>query len=422
MTQIDISKRVFNDFYYPDLKNYAREQIYYGGSSSGKSWFLAQRAVIDILKGDRNYLVCRKVQKYVKKSVWKDINGVINEWGITHLFKINQADFEITCKSNNKQILFIGLDDVEKVKSIRALEGAITDVWIEEATEVDKNDIKQLKKRQRGGSAKTKKRLTLSFNPIYKTHWIYNDYFKKIGWADLQKEFTSDSLTIKKTTYKDNRFLTPGDIEDLENEDDGYFYQVYTLGNWGVLGNVIFTNWSVQDLSGMHDQFTNRRNGLDFGFASDPAASPRTNYDKKHKTIYIFDELYETGLLNPELGTALLKMHEQDYIKADSAEPKSIAELKKMGLNIYPARKGKDSVNFGIQWVQQQNVIIDSKCVNAQNEFSTYKWKEDAGGNALPVPVDKNNHLIDALRYAYEDDMPDRNNEMEIIADPFADW
>jgi phage terminase large subunit len=418
MTQIEISKKVFNDFYYPDLKNYAREQIYFGGSSSGKSWFLAQRTVIDVLGGDRNYLICRKVQKYVKKSVWKDVVGVINQWGLSHLFKINVADFEITCKSNNKQILFIGLDDVEKVKSIRAVDGAITDVWIEEATEVDKNDIKQLKKRQRGGDNKILKRITFSFNPIYKTHWIYNDYFKHIGWTELQTEFVSDRLTIKKSTYKDNRFLTPGDIEDLETEEDSYFYQVYTLGNWGVLGNVIFKNWKVQDLSKMVDQFTNRRAGLDFGFADDPAASTKTHYDKTRKIIYIYDELYETGLVNTELYDKLLPMHGKDRITADSADPKSIEELRRLGLNIRGAKKGKDSVVFGIQWIQQQNVIIDSKCINAQNEFSMYKWKEDAGGNALPVPVDKNNHIIDQLRYAYEDDMEQR--ETKTIKNPFG--
>ena len=113
-------------------------------------------------------------------------------------------------------------------------------------------------------------------------------------------------------------------------------------------------------------------------------------------------------------------MHGKDLITADSAEPKSIAELQQKGLLVRGARKGKDSVNFGIQWLQQQKIIVDKKCINMQNEFSTYKWKEDAGGNALPIPVDRNNHLIDALRYAYEDEM--KAYKTEIIKNPFADW
>ena len=417
---IQIDKKVFNDAYYPLLEDNIRIQILFGGSSSGKSVFAAQRCIYDLLRGGRNYLVCRQVGRTIRKSVFSEIKAVVDDWNISHLFNINKTDGVITCKSNGYQVLFVGLDDVEKIKSIRPEKGAITDIWIEEATETDKATIKQLQKRQRGGSEKTPKRLLMTFNPIYITHWIYEDYFKKIGWTKEQKIYRDDDLVILKTTYKDNKFLTEGDIKDLENEDDPYFYDVYTMGNWGVLGNVIFRNWKVEDLSKLHDQFVNRRNGLDFGYASDPAASPRTHYDSKRNTIYMFDELYERELTNQELGSQLLDMHGKDVIKADSAEPKSIAELSKLGLTIRGARKGKDSVNFGIQWLQQQKIIIDKKCINTQNEFSTYKWKEDAGGNALPIPVDKNNNIIDGLRYAYEDDM--KAYKTEVIKNPFADW
>ena len=420
MIEIELHDKVFNKAYVPLLTDTTRTQIVFGGSSSGKSVFLSQRCVYDLLQGGRNYLVCRQVGRTIRKSVFAEIKGVIDDWNLSSFFRINKTDGVITCESNGYQVLFVGLDDVEKIKSIRPEKGAITDIWIEEATETDKPTIKQLLKRQRGGDAKTHKRLMLSFNPIYITHWIYEDYFKKIGWTEDQKIYRDDDLIILKTTYKDNKFLTDGDIKDLENEDDTYFYNVYTLGNWGVLGNVIFKNWEVRDLTKLHDQFVNRRNGLDFGYADDPAASPRTHYDSKKGVIYLFDELYERGLTNQELGTRLLDLHGKDLITADSAEPKSIAELSKLGLTIRGARKGKDSVNFGIQWLQQQKIIVDKRCINAQNELSTYKWKEDAGGNALPIPVGKNDHLIDGLRYAYEDDM--KAYKTEIIKDPFADW
>lgn len=405
--EIDIDyQSVINAAYIKHLNNLSRIQILFGGSSSGKSVFLAQRDVLDVMKGGRNFLVCRQVGRTLRGSVVAEINSVISEWGLHDLFDINKTDGTITCK-NGYQIVFAGLDDVEKLKSIRPAKGVFTDVRIEEATEADRATVKQLMKRQRGGDANTPKRLTLSFNPILKLHWIYQEYFSQIGWAEEQKEYRGDGLSILKTTYKDNRFLTSADIRDLESETDPYYYNVYTLGNWGVLGHVIFKNWRVEDLSEMGNQWTNRRNGLDFGYSDDPAALACMHYDTKRKIVYIYDELYELGLTNDLLAIEIIKRIGDDLVTCDSSEPKSIQELNNAGVNARGAIKGKDSVTFGIQWLQQQTIVIDKKCINAQNEFSTYHWKEDAGGNAMPVPVDKNNHLIDGARYGLEDDMVD---------------
>ena len=402
--EIDIDRAIFNPVYVPYLTNYARTQIFYGGSASGKSVFLAQRCIYDLMQGGRNYLVTRQVGRTIRGSVFTEICRVISNWGISGLFAINKSDMLITC-SNGYQIIFAGLDDVEKMKSLTPVKGAITDIWIEEGTECDKNTIKQLYKRQRGGSDDIPKRLTMSFNPIMLSHWIYEAYFSTIGWADDQKEYTGDRISILKTIYKDNQFLTPDDKRDLENETDTYYYQVYTLGNWGVLGHLIFTNWRVEDLSQLSDQFTNRRTGLDFGFSSDPAACVVAHYDSKRKTIYIFKELYETGLTNDVLAQEIKPMIVNDRVACDSAEPKSIAELQNLGISAYAVRKGKDSVNFGIDWLKQQTIVVDTSCINTRNELQQYHWKEDAGGHALKIPIDKNNHLIDALRYALEDDM-----------------
>ena len=248
MTDVIIDPVIFNEVYLPHLTNYARTQIFYGGSSSGKSVFLAQRTIYDLMAGGRNYLICREVGRTIRGSVFTEVCRVISEWGVGELFKINKSDMLIACV-NGYQIIFAGLDDVEKLKSLAPAKGAITDIWVEEATETSRNSIKQLIKRQRGGRSDTPKRLTLSFNPILQSHWIYEEYFSKIAWADDQTEYSGDGLTILKTTYKDNRFLTDEDRSDLENETDTYYRNVYTLGNWGVLGNVIFTNWRVEDLS-----------------------------------------------------------------------------------------------------------------------------------------------------------------------------
>lgn len=414
---VEIDARVFNQAFRSHLENYSRTQIFYGGSGSGKSWFVAQRCVMDMLAGGRNYLVCRQVGRTIRGSVFTQIVKVISEWGVNALFSINKSDMLITCQ-NGYQVIFSGLDDVEKLKSLTPAKGAITDIWVEEATETERDDIKQLIKRQRGGDEDTRKRLILTFNPILQSHWIYQDYFSQINWAEDQTEHITDELTIVKTWYIHNRFLTADDVADLENETDSYYYSVYTLGNWGVLGNVIFTNYEVRDIADMRDQFTNRRNGLDFGFSSDPAAIIATHYDRNHKTIYIIDELYETGLTNDLLAKEIIRLVGKDYITCDSAEPKSIAELRQHGVNAMSARKGKDSVIYGVQWLQQQNIIIGTNCVNAKNEIMQYKWREDKNGNAMREPMDRNNHLIDALRYAYEEES-NATGAMELVDNPW---
>lgn len=412
MTQIDFyPDEVCNAVYIPHLTNTSRVQIFYGGSSSGKSVFVAQRAVLDVLGGKRNYLVCRAVAKDNKHSTFAEIKKVIDAWNVGSLFDINNTDLTITCKSGS-QILFTGLDDPQKIKSITPAKGVITDVWVEEATQCERGDLKEIIKRQRGGSEDTPKRLTLTFNPIYKTHWIYLDYFAPTAWADDQTEYITPGLSILKTWYIHNRFLTAGDVRDLESETDEYYRDVYTFGNWGVLGDVIFKNWRVEDLTEMRNQFTNHRHGLDFGFSGDPAAVVRTHYDRAHKTIYIYGELYERGLTNDVLAAEVIKLIGEDYVYCDSSEPKSITELQQNGVRALAVEKGKDSVVFGIQWLQQRSIVIDKTCIDTRAELDIYHWKKDKDGNAIRQPVDKNNHAIDALRYAYESEM--RNTHVGI--------
>lgn len=409
----------FNPVYIPYLTDNARTQIFYGGSSSGKSVFKAQQAVSDVLSGNgRNWLICRKVGKDNRHSTFVEVGKVIKAWGVESRFSINKTDLTITC-DNDYQILFKGLDDLEKVKSITPQRGAITDIWVEEATQTEPDDIKQLYKRQRGGDSAIPKRLHMTFNPILRSNHIFTTYFSPIGWADDQTEYNDGRVSILKTWYIHNQFLTDGDIYDLENEGSEYHRQVYTFGNWGVLGDVIFTNWRVADLSDMHNQFTNRRNGLDFGFASDPAALTQSHYDRTRKTIYIYQELYERGLTNDILADDLRPLLGSDYVTCDSAEPKSIEELKRCGIRALGAAKGKDSVTHGIQWLQQQTIIIDKRCVNTINEFQQYQWKKDKDGNNIRMPIDRNNHIIDGLRYAYESDA--QSTEAEAVDNPFYD-
>lgn len=397
---LNIHKEVFNDAYVPYIYDDTRLQIFYGGSSSGKSYFLAQRAVLDVAQGGRNYLICRNVANTIRKSVYNEIIKAISFFKLDMYFNINKSDMIITC-ANGYQLLFAGLDDTEKIKSITPEKGVITDIWVEEATETEYKKVKQLNKRLRGRS-KAKKRMALSFNPILQSHWIYREHFN--NWDDSKVKYKDDHLLILKTTYKDNRFLTPEDVFDLEHETDKYYYDVYTLGNWGVIGAVIFKNWRVEDLTEIKKIASNFKNGLDFGYANDPAAMLHTHYNKARKTIYILDELYGTDMTNDILAAEIKKRIGNQYVICDSEDPKSIAELRQYGVKALGARKGPGSVNHGIQWLQQQNIVIDIKCQNFKNEIQQYKWKEDKDGNVLTVPVDKYNHLLDALRYAYEDE------------------
>ncbi|MFH1547298.1 MAG: terminase large subunit, partial [bacterium] len=221
------------------------------------------------------------------------------------------------------------------------------------------------------------------------------------------KIYRDENLVILKTTHKDNKFLNQEDRDVLEQETDSYWYDVYTLGKWGVLGNVIFENWKAEDIpSDFVRTFDNYKNGLDFGFASDPVAFNRTHYDRTRKKIYIIEELHELGLTNPMIADELKPIVRDEVVVCDSAEPKSIQELKDNGIKAIPAIKGPDSVNFGIQWLQQQEIVISKKCQNTINEFQLYQWKKNKQGETLRQPTSKNDHHIDALRYSCEDEMP----------------
>ena len=402
MPRITLSGDFLNRAYRPHLQNAHRYQIYFGGAGSGKSVFLATRCVLDALSG-RNTLIVRQVAKTLRQSCWNEVNKAVSRLKLSHLFSISKTEMALTARNNGAQILFAGLDDVEKIKSLTPARGALTDIWIEEATEIQYRDFKQLDKRLRGIS-RHPKRLTLSFNPIAQTHWIYREFFSI--WHDGKPYAESPQVSILKTTYKDNRFLTADDRAALENERDPYFYQVYTLGNWGVTGDVIFTNWRVEPLPDTVPGET--RMGLDFGFAADPCGFVLVRYDKKRRTVYVLDEIWEKGLTNLALSQRLSPFAAQGPIACDSAEPKSIHELKALGIRAYPVRKGPDSVVHGIQWLRQQQLVLSPACVHLRQELSSYQWQHDRDGCALPRPQDRDNHLIDALRYALEEDMDGR--------------
>ena len=233
---IKISKKVFNPVYLPYLENEDRYLIFYGGGSSGKSYFIAQRWVYKLLQPKRcNLLVCRQTGDTNRRSTFPLFKQVISNWKLSEYFKINESDMRIVCKLTGNEVAFSGMDDIEKIKSITFANGELTHEWCEEATEMQEADINQLKVRLRGG--KSKKQMVLSFNPINIQHWI-------------KKHFIDSGLaTVCFSTYKDNKFLTDDDrkaLEDLQYTDI-YTYEVYCLGKWGILGKTVFDARAIQN-------------------------------------------------------------------------------------------------------------------------------------------------------------------------------
>ena len=232
---INIDKKVFNDIYLPYLEDYdSRYLVFYGGGSSGKSYFIVQRWVYKLLKCKMNLLVVRQTGDTNRNSTFALFMQVISNWNMGSLFDISESNLRIRCKNGN-EVIFKGLDDVEKVKSTTFKSGELTDIWVEEATECDESDINQLKVRLRGGSSK--KQMVLSFNPINITHWI------KRHFVDGEVE----KATICFSTYKDNKFLSDADKQVLENFKNlnPYYYEVYCLGHWGTLGKSYFDSERV---------------------------------------------------------------------------------------------------------------------------------------------------------------------------------
>ena len=232
---IKISKKVFNDVYLPYLDNTDRYLIFYGGGSSGKSYFIGQRWIYKLIHPERcNLLVARQTGDTNRRSTFPLLKQVISNWNLAQHFKINESDMRIKCLLTGNEVAFAGLDDVEKIKSITFESGELTHIWCEEATEMNEADINQLKVRLRGG--KSKKQIVLSFNPINIQHWI-KGHFIDSGLA-----------TVCFSTYKDNKFLTDDDrkaLEDLKHTDE-YTYNVYCLGQWGILGKTVFDARAIQ--------------------------------------------------------------------------------------------------------------------------------------------------------------------------------
>ena len=378
----------------PLFKNKSRYQIVWGGAGSGKSHIVARKYLYRMLNESHvkhNILVIRKVDRTIKKSVWTLMQNIITLWGLSSQFKFNQTDRTMIYKPTGSQFMFSGLDDVEKLKSIEG----VTSIWVEEATELTQEDFEQLDLRLRGEFG-CLKQIILTFNPISDQHWI-----KKIFFDD-----PIESVFTLKTTYLDNSFIDDEYKMVMENKkkSNPRYYQIYALGNWGTAEGLIFNNVTQRLIKEYEIADLDCYQGLDFGYTNDPSAFNQSYVDDVNKKIYVFDGFYAKGMSNLQISSEIKRMLAHKHMTtADSSEPKSIDYIKGKGVRIKGAVKGADSINIGIDFLLEYEIIVNAHLVEFMTEFDNYAWGVDKKtGKATNKPVDDFNHFIDGLRYAVE--------------------
>lgn len=391
--------KVFNDQILKHLTDYSHPvEVWYGGASSGKSHGVVQKLVIKACQSwqyPRRMLFLRKVGRNLKRSIFQDVLDCLTSLELLPYCKINLSDFEIKLP-NGAQFLFAGMDDPEKIKSIKG----ISDVIMEEATEFTNEDFTQLRLRLREPKHR-QRQLYMMFNPVSKANWVYKSFFE---------DKPPKGTVIYQSTYKDNKFIDSemkDTIEELARTNPAY-YRIYALGEFATLDKLIFPNFrkTVIDRAELHavpDYY-----GLDFGYSNDPSVLIHVKLDLKNRKLYVLDEYCKQGMLNNEIAQVIKSMgYAKEVITADVAEQKSIAEIRMSGVpRIRPARKGKDSILQGIQFLQQFEIIVDEHCVNTIEELENYTWTKDKKtGEYINKPIDLFNHCIDAIRYAVESSM-----------------
>lgn len=381
-----------------------RYRVCKGSRGSKKSKTTALWYIVNMMKyPDSNLLVVRKVFRTLKDSCFTELKWAVSRLGVDRLWEFKESPLEMTYKPTGQKIYFRGLDDPLKITSISVPKGVLCWCWIEEAYEItSQSDFEMLNESIRGYVPKDSglfKQITLTFNPWNQHHWLKKRFFDN-----------PDSETLAITTnYTCNEWLDQKDRELFEKMkvQNPARYRVAGLGEWGVSDGLIFENWQekvfdveeIRGLSSVRSAF-----GLDFGYTNDPTALFCGLADLPSRTIWVFDEIYRKGMSNEKIAAEVISAgYGKERIKADSAEPKSIDRLRELGLiNIGKARKGKDSINTGIDFIQGFRIIIHPKCVNFITEISSYTW-DNEDGHRINRPVDGFNHLMDAMRYALED-------------------
>ncbi len=385
---------------YKEFWNFkGRYRVIKGSRASKKSKTMALWSIVSMIKyPEANMLVIRKTERTLRSSCFSDLKWAIHRLGVDDYFKCTLNPLEIIYLPTGQKILFRGLDDPLKITSITVEQGVLCFAWFEEAYEITSEaDFDTIDESIRGEVPPGLfKQITLTLNPWSDKHWIKKRFFDNKD-ADI---------LAKTTNYLCNEWLDEADKRLFERMrvNNPKRYKVAGLGEWGIVDGLIYERWreeafDVQQVSampGVQSLF-----GLDFGYTNDETALFCGLIHPGQKKLWVFDELYEKALTNNKIYNRIFKMgYSKERIVADCAEPKSIDELRGYGLRrIQAARKGKDSINNGIQYLQDFEIIIHPRCVNFITEISNYVWDVDKLGNRLNKPIDDFNHLMDAMRY-----------------------
>jgi len=388
-----------------------------GGRGSGKSSGIAHIIVQLIMRYPVNAVAIRYVDNTIELSIFEQIKWAIEEQGVSKYFKVNKSPMKITYKPRGNYIVFRGAQNPERIKSLKDSRFPFAIAWIEELAEFKtEDDVKTITNSLLRGE--------LADGLFYKFFYSYNPPKRRQSWVNKKYEssFQPENTFVHHSTYKDNPFIAQAFIEEVNAtraknpKRAEWEYDGKAIGS----GVVPFDNLRV--IKGcitdeMVANFDNIRNGLDFGYATDPLAFVRWHYDKKKNGIYAIDEIYGVKISNRELAKKVkAKGYEADRIGADSAEPKSIAELinEHSIKKLYGVKKGPDSVEYGEGWLDDLDFIcIDPlRTPNIAHEFENIDYQTDKDGNPKPRLEDKDNHTIDATRYAFSDDM--RNIKVSI--------
>lgn len=375
-----------------------------GSRGSGKSKSAAIWIILNMMRYPlANTLIIRKVERTLRDSCFADLQWAIRRLGVDRYWQCNKSPLEITYKPTGQKILFRGLDDPLKVTSISVPHGFLCWLFIEEAFEITKeDDFDMLDASIRGILPEGYfKRVMICLNPWSEKHFIKRRFY----------DTPADNVLAMTTTYRDNPWLSETDrkwFDDMRKRNPRKA-AVACDGEWGIAEGLVYENWREEAFN--IDEIRSRPGvvstfGLDFGYTNDPSALFCGLLDTNNKQLFVFDEMYAKGMSNRKIADTIRDLgYGKERITADSSEPKSIDELRYMGLRVKPAVKGRDSVRNGIQWIQDLEIIIHPRCVNFITEISNYIWDKDKFGTPLNEPIDDFNHLLDAMRYALEDHM-----------------
>ena len=388
---------------YATYWNYkGRYRVVKGGRGSKKSTTTALWIIYNMMKYPlANTLIIRRVFNTHKDSTYTQLKWASNVLKVSHLWKFSKSPLEATYIPTGQKILFRGLDDPMSITSITVEHGHLCWCWFEEAFQImNEDDFNKVDMSIRGELPKGYfKQITLSFNPWSEKHWLKKRFF------DVKDE---DVLAIT-TNYTCNEFLGEDDKKLFEKMkiNNPRRYNIEGLGNWGIAEGLVYSNFEELDFN--IENIKKRPNiksafGLDFGYTNDPTAFIASLIDLDNMEIFIFDEHYQKAMSNKDIANMIkYKGYSKERIIGDSSEPKSIDDIKRQGIyRLKGARKGKDSILNGIQYIQDFKIYVHPKCENTLIELSNYVW-DTKEGNVINKPIDDYNHLMDALRYSLED-------------------